>query len=341
MLVQIAPELPPAISGVGHYAALVAHSLRDGHGIDSTFYPAKGPGGEERLKHFLDSQADVVLLQYSGYGYAAKGCPFWLVRALERWKKAKPGRRLVTVFHELAASGKPWESSFWLRPLQSSLVRRVARLSDAILTSRDANRRELAALGIPDAPRVDVLPIFSNVGEPRAFVPHREREDILTVFGTSGRREEVYRHGAALIAELCGRLGITKILDIGPECAAVPPALGGAAVESRGEISAEEIHSLLSRTKIGVVDYPANILAKSGIFAAYAAHGAAPVVLAREPLAGEDGLRRGAQYFLNGGPTSAAEAEVIGEAAFNWYREHGTAAHASWIAAAVGKHSNG
>ncbi|MFZ4728709.1 MAG: glycosyltransferase family 1 protein, partial [Pseudanabaena sp.] len=68
-----------------------------------------------------------VLLHYVGYGYAKRGCPVWLVDGIQRWKNLYPDRLLVTMFHELHASGTPpWTSSFWLSPLQKNLVTRLA-----------------------------------------------------------------------------------------------------------------------------------------------------------------------------------------------------------------------
>jgi hypothetical protein len=56
---------------------------------------------------------DRVLLHFSGYGYARRGLCRWLVDGLTRWKAAGAQRRVVTMFHEVYASGPIWRSSFW------------------------------------------------------------------------------------------------------------------------------------------------------------------------------------------------------------------------------------
>ncbi len=335
MLVHITPALPPAISGVGDYASLLALALREKHGIESVFYLGADPGAA-KLDRFLEEQAGTVLLQYSGYGYAAKGCPFGLVRTLERWRAKNPSRRLITIFHEISARGRPWQSSFWLRPFQRALAARLARASSALLTSRGGSKRELSELLGPQAPAIHVLPIFSNVGEPPVLIPFSERQDMLIVFGTAGRRREVYKNGTDLLEQTCRNLGLTRIVDIGTNCGNIPESVGGIPVRACGEISATQIHVYLQRAKAGILDYPEDILGKSGIFAAYAAHGLASVVNGSE-IAPDDGLQRGLHFFHNAPPENLARAEQAGKAAFAWYRGHDAAKHAAWVAAAVRK----
>ena len=86
-----------------------------------------------------------VLLHYAGYGYQARGCPTRLVAGLRDWKR-RGGGRLVTVFHEVYASGPPWRSSFWLFPFQRRLAAERARRSDGIVTSLEIYRSLLHRL---------------------------------------------------------------------------------------------------------------------------------------------------------------------------------------------------
>src|SRR5262245_52331834 len=141
-IIQIVPRLPPAINGLGDYAFLLARELRATHDIHSHFivcdpdlestgsldgFPVRCVAARtasdmvDLLEGMLRSDA-TALLHYVGYGYADRGCPFWLVQGLEQWRRRGGGRRLVTMFHELYAFGPPWRSSFWTMPLQRSIA---------------------------------------------------------------------------------------------------------------------------------------------------------------------------------------------------------------------------
>src|SRR5688572_26176134 len=131
-LFSIIPRLAPLVDGIGDYALSLARLLRQDIGIETHFIvtdPAwTGTGKIEgfevthlsrpstaELINALPADA-TVLLHYEGYGYANRGCPVWLVKALEQWRMANNRRKLVTMFHELYATGPPWTSSFWLSP---------------------------------------------------------------------------------------------------------------------------------------------------------------------------------------------------------------------------------
>src|SRR5207244_7950676 len=98
---------------------------------------------------------DHVLLHYVNYGFQKRGVPFRLLsilRALRRQHRNK----LVTIFHELYASGPPWTSAFWLRPVQIHLAKSVACLSDECIVSSDNFFSELKRM-VPDV-RVQLHP---------------------------------------------------------------------------------------------------------------------------------------------------------------------------------------
>ena len=149
-VIQIVPRLPPAIDGLGDYAFYLAKQLRNDWEIDSHFivgnpqWKSEQPIGfpvvtiDERssasLLEALQSPSrsliSSVLLHYVGYGYAKRACPFWLTRGLDQWKRQRPHRRLITVFHEIYAFGPPWSSSFWTSPFQKLLAKRLAIISE-------------------------------------------------------------------------------------------------------------------------------------------------------------------------------------------------------------------
>lgn len=232
-LLQIVPILPPAISGVGDYATLLADELRAAHGIESHFLVgdplwdgSQENGVDGDVKVIRERTADAlqrelraddgpatVLLHYVGYGYARRGCPFWLVEALERWKHASPtNRRLIVLFHETYASGPAWSSAFWTSPWQRSLAGRLGRLADArrITTSRAAEELRRVR-GVPSGRSVEVVPVFSNLGEPTLVLPLSERMRQLVVFGSSHWRQEAYLRHREDLAAVCRHLEIERV----------------------------------------------------------------------------------------------------------------------------------
>ncbi len=131
-LLQILPKAPGGIDGVGDYALTIAKKLRETFGCDTVFATFKtssseNPGGFEVLP--LDGlpersiqKYDHVLLHYVNYGFQKRGVPFRLLTILQALVEQHRGR-MVTIFHELYASGPPWTSAFWLRPLQIRLAK--------------------------------------------------------------------------------------------------------------------------------------------------------------------------------------------------------------------------
>lgn len=286
-----------------------------------------------------------VLLHYEGYGYALRGCPVWLVRALTAWRKADGGRQLLTMFHELYAQGPPWTSSFWLSPLQKSLTTRLAGLSGQWITSLSRYAETLGRLCPQAAARAYSLPVFSSIGEPSPRQAARrlgERQRRLMVFGTRGRRIEVYQRAAADLNRLCERLGVTEILDVGR---AVEFDFAGqlrVPVREFGELPGAAVSELLLDAVAGVIDYPAAVLGKSTIFAAYCAHRVIPVLVNHGLNVADstpaDGLEGGRQYWLAGEAVEAldeARGQAIADAAFAWYQAHNLATHARRFAAAL------
>jgi hypothetical protein len=270
MLIHVVPHLPPPPEGVGSYALALAEALGRRFGTESRLVaadalPARTP---EALREALGA-AGPALLHYAGYGYHPRGCPGWLVEALEGWSG-----RLVTAFHEVWATGLPWRSSFWLSPRQRSLAGRLARRSDGLVTSMALYRRRL----LRHAPgrEVAVLPVFSTVGEPAEVPPLGERAPRLVLFGGPGVRGRAYRHLGAAIAQTCESLGLREIVDIGPPAPEAPERIAGRPVRRLGPLPAGEVSRALLDARAGFLSYPAPFLAKSTIFAAYCSHGLLP-----------------------------------------------------------------
>jgi hypothetical protein len=267
-IVQITPRLPPPAEGVGTYALALAGAL-EGRGIATRFLAATEiPRKAEALTAFLEEEGpDAVLLHYANYGYQSRGCPVWLVDGLDRWQG-----RLVTFFHEVWASGPPWRSSFWLLPVQRRLAARLVRQSASLATSLEIYKGLLR----PWAREVEVMPVFSTVGEPAGVSPLADRARRIVVFGGDGVRRRAWGPFLPALAAAVRTLGAEEVCDVGTPVE-VPTSIGGAPVRRRGPLSSEEVSALLLDSLAGFMSYPPDFLPKSTIFAAYCSHGVLPV----------------------------------------------------------------
>ncbi|HEY9646000.1 MAG TPA: glycosyltransferase family 1 protein [Chroococcidiopsis sp.] len=317
----IIPRLPPAIDGVGDYGLQLARQLQRDWGIKTQFIVAdptwQGLSTVDGCEAIALSQqtpaalisalnvaatasvTPTVLLHYVGYGYAQRGCPTWLVDGLERWRSQTPKARLVTMFHELYASGPVWTSAFWLSLVQQQLATRLAKLSDRALTSTEIVTPILQRMvGPQQQTTVSTLPVFSTVGELAQPRPLAERPRRLVVFGSSGVRRRVYQSGYGALSAAAKSLEIETIYDIGAPTGLEIDHVDGVPIVKLGKCSAAEVSHRLQQAIAGFLDYPPALLAKSTIFAAYAAHGVIPIVHTATPSVRIDGLEAGKHYWV-------------------------------------------
>jgi hypothetical protein len=348
-VVQIVPQLPPALGGVAGYALALARSLRDHAGVTTRFLVTDPAWRAEEwseaglmaqtlerqearsLRRALEELTELtgdggspVLLHYANYAYERRGCPFWLAGGVTDWKSAARNR-LLTFFHEVYASGPPRRSSFWLAPVQRHLAARLVRLSDRSATSLLLYAGLLEKLVPGSGPAV--LPVLSPLGEPVNPLPLAERRRHLAVFGGAGARRNAYGPCGSALAAACRSLEIEEVLDVGAPLSAndLPGAIGGVPLRPIGPLSDRAASDLLCTSFAGFVAYPPQFLAKSTIFAAYCSHGLLPVG-AREPDASSPD---GEIFWTPGDPTSPAELQAMAAAARTWYLRHSALRHAT------------
>ncbi|RZL96767.1 MAG: hypothetical protein EOP76_00325 [Variovorax sp.] len=274
-----------------------------------------------------------VLLQYSGYGYARYGAPLHLLAWVRR-ERARM-RTFGVFFHEAYTSGEPVTSSaFWVAPLQKYVAFQLARNSDYWLTNiQDTVQRLQPVAGAAPHRR---LPVFSTVGEPEVLPDAAARERRIINFGSEHLRAETYRVGGDALFRWAAQAQC-EIHDIGapirdPEVAAT---LKAHRVHLHGRLPSEAIHELMGRSMFGVVRYPPGFVAKSSVFAAYCAHGLAPVLLWSGAYGAHDGLQAGTHYLagMPQAPVPPQQVRAISRAAFDWYSDHSVGAHAAAIRA--------
>ncbi len=301
---------PAVQGGVLDYASLVVGRLDAG----SRLVTVRRHEGRVLRHHMQD---EVVYLHYSGYGYARRGAPLGLLRAVEASRRTR--RALIVYFHELYAFGPPWSSAFWLSPLQQYICRRLVALADGWLTSCESYAELLR--GVAGAKPHAILPVFSNVGEARSFQAHREPRAV--VFGGAALRQATYDAGGDSLLNWARSASVT-IDDIGPPLAdaSLVGRLLAAGVRLCGRLSGDEVHRLLATARYGAVSRSADLLAKSGVFAAYCAHGVCPIVF-HHGASRADGLLAGEQFAVDlpslGDETVTAR---IAQAAWRWYQTH-------------------
>ena len=352
-VLQIVPRVPPAVCGLGDYAWLLARELSTEHRIHSSFLAAgtswTAPSGEAdfpifRLEHrtaaellqFVRSREgefDAVILHMSPYGYQKRGVPFWLADGWRQLSRLKKGPRLITMFHELHASGSLCTSAFWLQPLQKRLLRTVARSSDVLRTNREVYAnwlRENTGMLTTD---VLVMPVFSNMQEAaEGGAEPLDRWQGITVFASTFDDEQ-----SAALAEVCCRLRIQRVGWIGRR---EPPSLGaGLCVRHIFHLPTPEARGWFRSHGHAWTSYNPEFLAKSGIFAAFAAHRTAVVLPGARGLLA-DGLMEGVHYMT---PSSASPNDSVrlSQVLQAWYRTHNVAETAASYAAQITGKSQG
>ncbi len=355
-MIQIVPALPPVPNGVGDYGLNLACAMRRDFGVETLFLVANDTWDAEEVEGFQTRRLGArsaqglaealcaaaghsagdsnVLLQLSPYGYSKRGCPFWLLEGLRRWKRKQPSARLMTMFHELYATAPAWRSLFWISLAQRAAVAGIARQSDIALTNLGRHRRDLERFDRSKQSQIKVLATPSNVGEPPQPCELSARTKSMVVFGLPASRHRAYTQRFGELRRACERLGIAEVHDVGGPAGAVPERIGDAPVTKHGRMRSCEMSALLSQSMAGFVDYSAEFVGKSGVFAAYCAHRMLPV-MPKDGRSEEDGIVSGKHYYSMAGSAAQAELQCIADAAWSWYRGHTLERHAQMVAAGL------
>jgi hypothetical protein len=371
VIIHLVPQLPPAICGVGDYATLVGRKLSElrpdthcgyvacGHLVAEQPVTSRGwrdatgrcdaaqlwRAVGEVVEELADGNTDCVSLavHYSGYGYDANGAPHWLAETLNRRPPRFSAARLVTVFHELYATGWPWQKAFWMSPQQRNVAIRIARLSDALVTNRDLSARWLEAISARPRGSVPSLPVPSNIGEPCNSFPWELRAPHAVAFGGAQFKESFLAgRGAKATAALCRKLDIDKLVSIGPRTSIAEATFrsSGIQVIQTGFLAAPEASAHFEAARIALVDYYPGYFAKSGVLAAAVAHGTPPIF--PRAVGATDGLGFGDQLWDIHSAIAEDPKEIgarlssISRSARAWYDGHNLERHATLLADVTG-----
>jgi hypothetical protein len=357
-VLQILPRVPPAVCGIGDYSWNLARQLRDEHDIHCSFLAAgTGRGvlaGEAEFPVFRLSELttaalveflaarrqdfDVVVLHLSVYGYQKRGVPLWLSSAWCRLSQMKGAPRLITMFHELYASGPVSSSAFWLQPLQKRVLRDVALASDSLRTNRQPYADWLRNLpGLKD-PEVVVMPVYSNFGEPLELPLWEDREPAMALFSWGIHSGESLETVLLKAADCGRRFGIQRLHLIGGKelTVSVPP---GIELVRHGFMAATALSALLSSCRMAYSAYSPEHFGKSTLMAAFAAHGLVVITQGKTPVL-PDGLQAGVNVLnessLGGAPgVDPQHLAAISSAVHQWYQQHSLSENARSYAAQI------
>ena len=176
-------------------------------------------------------------------------------------------------------------------------------------------------------------------GSQAAWPPPCARGATAVVFGLAGVEDRFFGTYRSQIERIISALGIETIFDVGPRLSAMPRTLAGALVISKGVLPQRAVSELLLRTKFGFVAYPLDFIAKSGRFAAYAAHGVVPIVFS-EKQGAFDGLQP-SQHFLDGlrlgTGAGAQDLASIQRKLFTWYTSHSLTVQADFLVNSISR----
>lgn len=284
-----------------------------------------------------------MLLHYVGYGYQHRGVPVWLAEGLMNWRAAGARKgvapKLVTNFHEIwSFHPLPWKSAFYLSPVQRSLVRKIANLSDEAVTSTLNYARRI---GASTDRAIGVVPVASNL--PAALVPRRAVSQggpyRVLVFGqTWTRLPTVQKHSRFLMGlQAAGML--EEIVVVGKDSAggSSPSAdvahlsaiLPATRIKVMGQLGAEEAANVFHQADLLLGGHLARDICKSGALMAAFSLGC-PVVLSDDAESAPFEIGR---HFLscNGGANGTDEFLRLAKAgglgrvaaeAFLWYSQN-------------------
>ena len=367
-MIHIVPVLPPSLSGVGDYALNLARVLSHKWRVDCRFVvcnpawlgsrdidessvvrvAARTPRAlcdalatlsPEAGKRTASKAPTVALLQLSAYGYEPNGCPFWLARGLRDWKsRSSPSSRvLITMFHELYAMSAPWRKAFWISAFQRKVLRDINSITDVRMTNIAVYATYLSRQGFGAIEADALLNTPSNVGELKQLPPFSTRATRLAVFGSSKSRQDIYRTAGESIARFVRNYGIKEIVDIGTPLGAFRTVDLGCARRSTGILPGVEVSKELAGCVAGLLSYPPAYLGKSSIYAAYCAHGLAPLIAGswKGYEYSRDGVEDGKHFLYLDRVASEGNGRLIewvaGEA-HRRYRGHDISRHAEYVA---------
>jgi hypothetical protein len=281
---------------------------------------------------------DHVILHYVNYGYQARGIPFGLVPIMSHLRQTCGGR-ILTVFHELYASGPPWKSAFWLQPAQKRIARTLAQLSEVCVVSSEAMLRDLGSLA--SGVKGIVHPVLSNFGEPdlsdRQFLQRDSHR--WAICGGTALIERSLKSFRKIRNRIPEEIAPRQLSVFGGNDNSTIRSLlveYGIQTDYRPRIDAVHAIPILSASSFLWLDYfdrqdvPMEFVLKSTAFAAACAHGVVPIFPHRGSEISIQGDRLPGPFFINADslelPT-VNDRVTLAQRFYGWYQRHASSDH--------------
>ena len=145
------------------------------------------------------------------------------------------------------------------------------------------------------------------------------RQKGLVILGSLETRSNVYNNFQKELNLICQNYCINRIFDIGPKIDKLPNI--SIPIIELGILQPNEVSNLLNKNSFGIIaGHSSNFFAKSGIFAAYAAHGIIVFALNANLSKIEDGLIVN-QHFVTINSVNI-NYNVISQIVYEWYNNH-------------------
>ncbi len=298
-LAIVTTRLPPLLCGVGSYSLRLDQAWPHAPQNHTFLVCEGGSNSSAELKsgkivehraaaHKLSSELENigdcdVLLHYAARAYHRYGFPAWLGRALEQWKSRASSGHLVIMFHEMPSTMPLTSRHFIPNYLNARIIRRLAKIADAVVTNTVAQATTFADLtGRGD---ILVLPVAANI-EPETGTKIQRQHSEFIVFGLPFGREQSLQRFAHLIPDWIQAGVLTRLHIVGPRedrhSKVEERILDAAGVRQltqiHGSLPARAVSDLLSRSNFALTNASKNTWSKSGVFMACAAHRCAIVL---------------------------------------------------------------
>ena len=341
-IIQICPTFPPNIGGVGNYAKLLAGVLKkngikskflipdylDNKNNNQTLFGKKNPNLISLLEK---TNSKEVILHFSGYGYASRGLCFNLIKSLESWKQNDNSRKLITIFHEIYASGPIYRISYWTSLPQKYLAKKLLKISDVALVTSKQNKLTLSSFD--KKKQIIYSNVFSNIGELKKNRKLKKRKNLAVIFGNIYQKEVLYKDillNKNKYQSLLKKMSIKEIIDIGTKID-ISKKIRFINIKKIGIRSKNYISLLLRNSKVGLVFYTVSQMTKSGIIAAYASHGLLIVNLCKEQIAYTNEFKSGVNFVSRIREIHESNLQQIADSAFKQYKKYNLVKTASLI----------
>ncbi len=343
-IIQICPTFPPNIGGVGNYAKILRDYFKkkkiNSKILVSDYLKNKnekqilfGKKSKNLYSLIKKNNSSYIILHFSGYGYAPRGLCFNLLHSLKKWKQYKTKGKLITVFHEIYATGPFYRMSFWTSFLQKYLAKKILKLSDISLVTSKKN--ELILSSFNKKKKIIYSNVFSNIGELNRNFNIKKRKNNAIIFGNVYQKKLLYNDillNKFKYEDLLNKMSIKKVIDIGPRVNISDTIFfKKIKIKTMGIKSRKYISNLLKNSKIGLVFYPVGQMTKSGIIAAYASHGVVIINFCAEEIAGTNEYISNVNYISKDSRKLNNLLQKISNESFKNYKKYALRKTASLI----------